>query len=219
MTTVVVRSPKDGGDSSWIPTDVLQDPDLSARARGLMGFLLSFPDDTDFTLTKIRQHRPKDGKQAIRTAVAELEAAGYVAWRYVRTSQPNGGHLRRRVLDVYDMRGTAPPSAPLPGNPASTLKAGDTCAGFFRGGAQAPPRGFAVYRLYGHDDRLLYVGRTGQPRQRMRAHLNTRGPELLARWEMVGCATHDEMCRLEVELIDRLQPPLNRVADLAGRTP
>jgi hypothetical protein len=229
--TVVARSPRDvtvstGPDRhrshtsapvqtrtvTWIPTAAVQDCELSYRASGLLAYLLSFPDDHEHDVPSIVAAGP-DGREAVRTTLAELEAAGYLAWRTVRTPQPNGGTLTRRVFDIYDTRGAAPPSEGLPRRaPAIEWQPGEQLAGDFADLSAVPADGFAVYRLHGHDGHLLYIGRTTHPRARLKAHLGIRGPELLARWEMVACPTHVEMCELEVELIDHHRPPLNRGA-------
>ena len=50
---------------------------LSFKALGLLVFMLRQPDDWEFTLEWLsRQH--KDGLSAVRSTMAELEAAGYV---------------------------------------------------------------------------------------------------------------------------------------------
>lgn len=55
----------------------LRDPRLSLRAMGLMSKMLSLPDDWDYSvsgLTKI----VKEGREAVRKALQELEDAGYL---------------------------------------------------------------------------------------------------------------------------------------------
>ena len=54
-----------------------RDKRLSLRARGLLATALTLPDDWEFSLTGLLSLLP-DGKQALRAALAELEAAGYL---------------------------------------------------------------------------------------------------------------------------------------------
>lgn len=55
----------------------IDDERLSLKAVGLLTYMLRLPDDWDFTLEWLaRKH--KDGLSSIRSAMAELEEAGYV---------------------------------------------------------------------------------------------------------------------------------------------
>ena len=54
-----------------------RDKRLSLRARGLLATALTLPDDWEYSLTGLLSLFP-DGKQALRAALAELEAAGYL---------------------------------------------------------------------------------------------------------------------------------------------
>lgn len=55
----------------------LRNKELSLKAKGLLSLMLSLPEDWDYTLTGLAVIN-RDNKDAIRTAVQELEAAGYV---------------------------------------------------------------------------------------------------------------------------------------------
>jgi hypothetical protein len=54
----------------------LRDERLSLKARGLHAYLLSFPDDWQFSIKHIVSQLP-DGRTAIRSALAELVEYGY----------------------------------------------------------------------------------------------------------------------------------------------
>ena len=56
---------------------VLNDPTLSAKAKGLYAYLYSKPNDWDFALDRIAKDF-SDGRRAIYTAILELEQAGYL---------------------------------------------------------------------------------------------------------------------------------------------
>ena len=55
----------------------LRDKSLSLKAKGLLSQMLSLPEDWDYTLSGL-SYINKESKDAIRTAVKELEDAGYV---------------------------------------------------------------------------------------------------------------------------------------------
>lgn len=58
----------------------LDDPRLSLKAIGLLSKILRLPDDWDYTLEGL-SHICKEGKDAIRSAIVELEQAGYIERR------------------------------------------------------------------------------------------------------------------------------------------
>ena len=58
----------------------LDDPRLSLKAIGLLSKILRLPDDWDYTLEGLA-HICKEGKDAIRSAIVELEQAGYIERR------------------------------------------------------------------------------------------------------------------------------------------
>lgn len=58
----------------------LRDKNLSLKAKGLLSQMLSLPEDWDYTLAGL-SHINRESKDAIRSAVNELEKAGYVQRR------------------------------------------------------------------------------------------------------------------------------------------
>lgn len=58
----------------------LRDKSLSLKAKGLLSQMLSLPEDWDYTLAGL-SHINRESKDAIRSAVNELEKAGYVQRR------------------------------------------------------------------------------------------------------------------------------------------
>lgn len=59
-----------------IPNEALRDERLSWRARGLLAYMLSFPDDWAHRADELQHHAP-EGREAVRTALRELEKLGY----------------------------------------------------------------------------------------------------------------------------------------------
>lgn len=64
----------------------LQDKKLSLKAKGLLSYMLSLPDDWDYSLKGLTVGC-KDGLDSVRTAVLELEEHGYVRRQKVRNAR------------------------------------------------------------------------------------------------------------------------------------
>lgn len=76
----------------------LRDKTISLKAKGLLSQMLSLPDDWDYTLRGLAAIN-KESIDAVRTAVHELEAAGYVVRSRVRDER---GQLRGCEYFVYE---------------------------------------------------------------------------------------------------------------------
>lgn len=59
------------------PNELLNDEEISFKAKGLYAYIQSKPENWDFTLGKIA-FQSKEGVESIRNAVKELELAGYL---------------------------------------------------------------------------------------------------------------------------------------------
>jgi len=66
-----------GAGWTQIANEVLRDPSLSLKAKGLLGQLISHEDGWQLSL-KYAETECSDGRYAIRSAITELEEAGYV---------------------------------------------------------------------------------------------------------------------------------------------
>ena len=64
----------------------LRNPDLSLKSKGLLSQMLSLPEEWDYTLKGL-SHINREGIDAIREAVRELERAGYVTRTRVRNEK------------------------------------------------------------------------------------------------------------------------------------
>ncbi|WP_449291002.1 DUF6017 domain-containing protein [Oscillibacter ruminantium] len=86
----------------------LRDMNLSLRTKGLLSQMLSLPPEWDYSvmgLTKIN----REGKDAIRAALYELENAGYL----IRTQAHDGqGYFGKNEYTIYET-----PQSPLSENP------------------------------------------------------------------------------------------------------
>ena len=70
-----------------IGNELIQNAALSWKARGLMIYLLSMPQDWDFNLADLANRAP-EGKSALRSGVAELEEHGYI--HIIQERNPSG---------------------------------------------------------------------------------------------------------------------------------
>jgi len=60
-----------------LPNFLLRDPRISHRASGLLGYCLSLPEDWTFRISWLIKKR-KEKRDALRRALLELQAAGYL---------------------------------------------------------------------------------------------------------------------------------------------
>lgn len=95
----------------------LKDKRLSLKAKGLLSQMLSLPDDWDYTLAGLSQIN-RESKDAIRSAVNELEKAGYIV-RHQTIDR--AGQFGANEYCIYERPRKTPPSSgkPSPGKPSS----------------------------------------------------------------------------------------------------
>lgn len=86
-------------------------------------------------------------------------------------------------------------------------------AAFVRGsGWSFDPRGCYVYLLWTDDDRCpLYVGRSTNLMSRLAQHRSDPEKVGVVRVQVIPCVDFDHMARLELQLIQSYQPPMNKV--------
>lgn len=73
----IIRTAKDADPYARINNTTLRDTRLSWKARGLLAYLLSMPDNWQ-TRTEHLVNQSPDGEAAVRSGLRELEAAGYL---------------------------------------------------------------------------------------------------------------------------------------------
>lgn len=83
---VIKRGPDPQGHFQILPHATSRDRRLSFRARGLLALMLSYPVDWEFNRDWLARQSDQEGVSAVRTALKELEAAGYLMRRRVRVN-------------------------------------------------------------------------------------------------------------------------------------
>lgn len=93
----IVKNP----DNPYVMVDkrFVNNPNLSWRAKGILLYLLSKPDDWKVIETDIIKHA-KEGRDCVRTAVRELERHGYL----IKEQQRNAsGQITGVAYNVYEL--------------------------------------------------------------------------------------------------------------------
>lgn len=93
----IIRAPRPDADYVLIRNDVLRDDRLSYRARGILAVILSRPDNWRTDSVSLARGGT-EGRDAIRSSLNELEAAGYI----VRHRMQDERGRWRQVALVYD---------------------------------------------------------------------------------------------------------------------
>ncbi len=91
-----------------VPNYHQRDKTISLKAKGLLSQMFSLPNEWDYTLKGLA-HINLDGIDAIRTAVQELEKAGYIKRTRIRDEN---GRLRGTKYKVYAL--PRPPTSDSP---------------------------------------------------------------------------------------------------------
>lgn len=103
MPTIRIEKTK---DYTVMANHHLRNKALSLKAKGLLSYMLSLPEDWNYTLSGLATSC-KDGLDSVRQAVSELETHGYVVRSRVRDAR---GRLRDTEYVVYE--------SPVPVKPA-----------------------------------------------------------------------------------------------------
>lgn len=77
----------------------LKNKNLSLKAKGLLSQMLSLPDEWDYSLKGLA-HINKESVDAVRTAVLELEAAGYVVREQQRAAQGTFSQIEYVIYEI-----------------------------------------------------------------------------------------------------------------------
>lgn len=84
---MIIRAPRPDSHFTLLRNDVVRRQDLSFKARGLLAFMLSHPDNWRFRIDDLVK-AGVDGRHAITTALDELEKATLITRR--KTRRPDG---------------------------------------------------------------------------------------------------------------------------------
>lgn len=134
-------------DFTVIPNSLLQDQRLSCRERGLLVWMLSKPQDWNFSHKALLSELPFDKKGAVQACINKLTEIGYLRIVQERTK----GKLGKTLWYVYDVpypkyRDTdnkAPPYPEIPDSGKSTsfkkhIEQKKSAVPATEGGAQLP---------------------------------------------------------------------------------
>ena len=100
-----------------LPNEVLENPNLSWKAKGIFGLLASKPDDWNFYMEQISNYAT-DKQGALKSGVKELEEAGYLV-RKIRHTQENKFAGMEWILTVPDSACSRQAENPSDGNSVS----------------------------------------------------------------------------------------------------
>lgn len=93
------------------PNELLNNPEISLKAKGLFALLQSKPDGWSFSIERIAK-QASEGKSAIRSAIKELEEHGYLARKAAKTDKGtwNGYEYTLFAEPLSDNRTTGNPT-------------------------------------------------------------------------------------------------------------
>ena len=133
----------------------LQDKRLSLKAKGLLSYMLSLPDDWDYSLKGLTTGC-RDGIDSVRSAVHELEDGGYLCRSKVRDARGRIIDYNYEVFELPQKERIEKRPAPVPNSPSS----------------ENPMSGFQRWRIQHNkilinkilkDKALIYQGRQANP--------------------------------------------------------
>jgi hypothetical protein len=95
---VIFRTEKGNTPFTRTENATMQDDRLSWKARGLLAYMLSKPDDWKFYVEELVKHTT-DGENSTRTGIIELEKLGYIK-RYPIKEK---GKIISWAMDIYEV--------------------------------------------------------------------------------------------------------------------
>lgn len=105
-----------------INKNVMRDERLSWKARGIMGYLLSLPDDWVLYTEELEKHSDRDGRESLASGIKELIKHGYIVREQAREKGGTFGSWTYTVLESPILTENGFPENGLPenGKPATT---------------------------------------------------------------------------------------------------
>jgi len=97
-----------------IDNTILQSKTLSFKAKGLFAYMWSLPNDWDYSINGLYSCS-KDGRDSIRSAINELETAGYLVRKKIRTGNGKFQSNEYTLIDIPNASSSQ--QSPLTENP------------------------------------------------------------------------------------------------------
>lgn len=113
---------------SVIPNDLVNNPEISLRAKGLFAFIQSKPEGWDFSADRISK-QTKEGLQAVISALKELEKSGYLLREKIQNEHGHWGVnyiLKESPFIEKPTIGNPPIGNPGIGKPINNIKKENT---------------------------------------------------------------------------------------------
>ena len=82
-----------------LPNEIADRRDMSLKAKGLLWYLLSKPDDWEFSFSSLYKYAGSDGKDSVKSGVTELEKLGYLS---ISEDGKNNGRFVGGIWTVSD---------------------------------------------------------------------------------------------------------------------
>lgn len=105
-----IRKLQDPRGFTLVRNAAIEDEALSFRARGVLVYLLSRPDGWETDSTRLAQ-KAKEGREAVRTALNELEASGYL--RRIKRQAQAGRWITETLVADHLIEGDVTPAPQL----------------------------------------------------------------------------------------------------------
>ncbi|MBZ8174782.1 conserved phage C-terminal domain-containing protein [Staphylococcus delphini] len=90
---------KESGNFVTVHKDFIHDSNISWKAKGILLYLLSRPDDWQIYETELKKHAT-DGRDSLRTGIKELEEAGYIHRTRIRDER---GCFKEYEYHVFEL--------------------------------------------------------------------------------------------------------------------
>lgn len=95
----IFKSEKTNGNFTQVSNEIINNPNLTAQAKGIMIYLLSKPKDWKVNVKDIQNHM-KNGRDAIYSILNELKKHGYIVWDKKATDEK--GRFTESKIYVYE---------------------------------------------------------------------------------------------------------------------
>lgn len=95
-----IKRKRSGDNFTIISNDFLRDENLSLKAKGLLSYIMSLPDDWKIYFEELTDHST-DGERSTRAAWKELETQGYARTTKILDEKKN---FKEWVKEVSDFK-------------------------------------------------------------------------------------------------------------------